>query len=124
MAAGFTWLFVAIGGGLGALLRYWVGLLVGTTGLFPWATIIINIAGSFAIGWLWAFAGDSVWFQNWGRALLIIGLLGGFTTFSAFSLDVHTLQTTNQLLQAIAYVVVTVAGCLLGVWAGVRLGSL
>ena len=67
-------------------------------------------------------AGDSDWFQAWGRALLLVGLLGGFTTFSAFSLDVHILQRAGEQLAAFGYVLAAVAGCLLGVWAGFRLG--
>ena len=123
-----SFLFVAIGGALGAVLRYSMGLLTlnltaqsaGT--VFPWATLSINIAGSFVIGLLWNLFADANWFQEWGRALLVVGLLGGFTTFSAFSLETLTLFDSNKW-HAVAYVLASVGGCLGAVAIGYWIGS-
>ena len=117
-------LFVALGGALGAVARYGVGALtlnIGLGSVFPWATLGINIAGSFAIGLIWSLFADAIWFQTWGRALIVVGLLGGFTTFSAFSLETLTLLQNNKWL-AIGYVFSSIFGCVgslaIGYWIG------
>jgi CrcB protein len=109
-------LLVAAGGALGAVLRYTVSLagfaLLGTA--FPWGTLAVNILGSFAIG---ALAGQGV--DGDARLLLVPGLLGGFTTFSAFSLEASLLWERSPALAAI-YVALSVAcgigGCVAGFW--------
>ena len=90
-------LLVFVGGGLGALLRYLAGLL--TTG--PLTTLAINVLGSFAIGLLVAVPAGPM------RLFLAVGLLGGFTTFSAFSLDALQLWQRGQPGLAVAYVLGT-----------------
>ena len=117
-------LAVAVGGAAGAVMRLLVSSMIGAHHLFPWATLAINIAGSFAIGLLWGGYGHADWFQNWGRMLLVVGLLGGFTTFSAFSLETLTLLQGGRLMTGIGYVLASVLGCLLAVFAGERLGQL
>ena len=79
-------LLVAIGGALGALGRYGIGQVV-QAGNFPVATLLVNVTGSFLIGVLWATFDESQGFQDWGKYLINVGLLGGFTTFSSFSLE-------------------------------------
>ncbi|GAD55231.1 fluoride efflux transporter CrcB [Limimaricola cinnabarinus] len=104
---------VAFGGATGASLRF----LVGQALAFPIGTFAVNLAGSFAIGVLF------VWLS--GRdaplaPLLITGLLGGFTTFSAFSLDALRLVEAGRLGAALAYVagsvILSIAACALGLW--------
>ena len=73
------------------------------------------------IGALWGHAANAEWFAQWGRALLVSGLLGGFTTFSAFSLESLTLLQEGRLLAAGSYVIASVIGCLLAAWLGYRL---
>ena len=109
---------------MGALLRYGVSGLVGVTQVFPWATLTINIAGSFAIGLVWGAFGSDEWFQQWGRALLVVGLLGGFTTFSAFSLETLNLLQNNRPGLALAYAGASVLVCLTAVYVGERSGQL
>ncbi|HZQ74562.1 MAG TPA: fluoride efflux transporter CrcB [Burkholderiales bacterium] len=103
-------LAVALGGALGSVARYLVG--VGATRLFglefPWGTLIINVAGSFLIG---AFV--EMFALKWdlpqeARVFLTVGICGGFTTFSTFSLDAYTLMERGAWWPAAAYVVASV----------------
>lgn len=113
-------ILVTIGGAVGSLLRYYVGLwalrAIGPN--FPWGTLAVNVIGCFVIG---VFAemiarrfGDSVEL----RLLLITGFLGGFTTFSAFSLDAIILYERGQATVAIVYVLASVVASLAAVVAG------
>jgi CrcB protein len=117
-------LLVFLGGGIGAALRHGVNLLVArwaATG-FPWSTLIENVSGSFAMGLLaayFAFSGGGV-SQHW-RLFLTTGILGGYTTFSAFSLDVALLYERGEAAQAALYVVASVALAVGGLFAGLAL---
>ena len=102
-----TALYVAIGGAVGVLARYGLGTTVSNDAL-PWLTVAINVAGSFLLGFL-VSVGD--WFSPELRIGLGVGLLGGFTTFSTFSVDVfRDLEAGNGLDAAVVVVVSTVAG--------------
>lgn len=114
-------LWVTLGGGLGALARFLISTWLFMPGRFPWATLIINIAGAFAIGVLWGVGQQQAWFDQWGRYLLVVGLLGGFTTFSAFSLETVVLLESGRLAQALGYVVASVVLCVLMALLGQRL---
>ena len=114
---------VACGGASGALLRFAISAAIGAHHVFPWATLAINIAGSFAIGLLWGAYGAADWFQQWGRLFLVVGLLGGFTTFSAFSLETLSLLQSTRYVLATTYVAASFAGCLLAVVMGERAGQ-
>jgi fluoride exporter len=107
---------IALGGALGSVLRY---LMVAAIGA-PWGTAAVNVLGSFAIGllavWLLGPKGPSPI-----APFLLTGLLGGFTTFSAFSLDTLKLVEAGQALQAIGYVLASVALSLIAVAIGVAL---
>ena len=113
--------WVAAGGALGAAMRYLLSALLNTGAVFPTATLTVNIAGSLAIGLAWGAWGTAPWFQEWGRAFLAVGLLGGFTTFSAFSLEVLTLVQAQRMVLAGLYVASSLAGCFAAVWLGYRL---
>src|ERR1044072_8935014 len=112
-----------VGGGLGAALRHGVNLasarLLGTA--FPYATLFENVTGSLAMGLLvglFAFKGDAS--QSW-RLFLTTGILGGYTTFSAFSLDAALLYERGELGLAALYVVASVALSVGGLFAGLAL---
>jgi CrcB protein len=118
-------LLVFLGGGIGAACRHGVnvgiGRLLGTN--FPWATMIINIAGSILMGlfaaWFAFRSGTGV--TQHARLFLTTGILGGFTTFSAFSLDTALLWERGAIGQAAAYVLVSVGISILGLFAGLWL---
>lgn len=103
-------LVVAIGGGVGAVLRYHLGNavshLAGPNQTFPWGTLAINIAGSLAMGVLLGWLARSALAAQTNETLRLaigIGLLGGFTTFSAFSAEMVTLMHRGMILQAFGY---------------------
>lgn len=118
-----AYLIVFLGGGLGAALRH--GVNVGTARLFgtsfPYGTLTVNIVGCLVMGLLtgyFAFKGDTS--QHW-RLLLTTGILGGFTTFSAFSLDVAVLYERGDIALAAFYVLASVIVSLVAVFAGLAL---
>ncbi len=108
-------LAVAAGGAAGSLLRYWATLLAARWWgeAFPWGTIAINVLGSFVIGW---FA--SLPSSHETRLLVMTGLCGGFTTFSAFSLQTLDLLRAGDTLAAAANIALSVVLCLAAVAAG------
>ncbi len=115
-----TILAIAAGGGLGSVLRY--GVAVGAFRLlgegFPWATLFVNVAGSFVIGLLTGIFAH-VWQPSAEvRVFLITGLLGGFTTFSAFSLDTANLWQSGAAGMAMVYAGLSVVFSILAVFAG------
>ncbi|RLA03481.1 MAG: fluoride efflux transporter CrcB [Gammaproteobacteria bacterium] len=118
-------LAVALGGGAGALSRY--GLVMAVTRLgftgFPWATLIVNVSGSFLIGLVWALLEHKSMLDTPWRALLIVGLLGGFTTFSSFSLETLTMMQQLRWGAAAGNVSLNLVGCLLAVAAGATLAN-
>ena len=118
---------VALGGALGSVARAWMGAAIGhlTGAAFPWGTLAINILGSFVIGWFGAITDtDGHWdlHANW-RAFVMVGLCGGFTTFSAFSLQTLDLLRAGATSRAAAYILASVTLCLVGVWMGMRVGG-
>lgn len=116
-----AFLMVGAGGALGAMGRYGVGVLVGRMGVtgFPFATMIVNIVGSLAMGLLVGLLAKLLptW-QNEARLFVAVGLLGGFTTFSAFSLDAIVLMERGQMGQALVYIAVSVVFSILALFAG------
>ncbi len=113
---------VAVGGAIGAVLRYAVlGLVQTGNTVFPWGTLAVNVIGSFLIGLLWAFFEQGAISPNM-RTFLFIGVLGGFTTFSAFSLETmslirdseKTLALFNVLLASLAPLIFAFAGLFIG----------
>jgi len=119
-----TYLFVAFGGGVGACLRFFTTQLVGRLAGpgFPFGTMTVNILGSFAMGLLVTWLAERVDGGQGLRLALATGLLGGFTTFSAFSLDAHVLYTRGLLMQAGGYVLGSVFLSLIAVFLGIWVG--
>lgn len=123
-----AYLWVAIGGALGSMARFWMAALVAELlgpefpygPQLPWGTILINILGSFVIGFFATFTGPGGRFvvSFDARAFVMVGICGGFTTFSAFSLQTLDLMRGNHWGQATANILISVIVCLLAVWAG------
>jgi CrcB protein len=117
---------VFLGGGIGSALRHGVNLLCARLfGLnFPWGTFAVNLIGSFVIGWLAAYfafrAGAG--FTQPARLFLITGVLGGFTTFSSFSLDFAMLFERGASVPAIFYVLGSVGISLVAIFLGLYVG--
>jgi CrcB protein len=114
------YLLVGVGGALGAMARYGVGSAIGALpNGFPLATLLINIVGSLAMGVLIGIlAKTTPEYQNEIRLFVAVGIFGGFTTFSSFSLDAITLVERGDFLLASAYIVGSVLLALAGLWLG------
>lgn len=113
------YLFVALGGALGASARYSlanVTLLVGLE--FPVGTLLVNVLGSLVIGIIAGVATRSKVFSHNATLFLKVGICGGFTTFSSFSLEVFELYTQQKYVTASLYVAASVVGCIIGVMLG------
>lgn len=118
-----TILWVALGGAIGSAARYgvnvWAGRMLGSE--FPWHTFIVNVVGCFAMGVLVELMALKLNVGNETRAFLTTGILGGFTTFSAYSLDFAVLVERKSYGTALAYGTGSVALSLIAVFAGLSL---
>lgn len=118
-------LLVFLGGGLGSVLRWSSGLammrLAGVS--FPWGTMFVNVVGCFIMGLMFRLLPLPTEGPASARLLVMTGMLGGFTTYSAFALDALVLWTRDDIGEAVAYVGGTLALCLIGVSLGAWLGK-
>ncbi len=124
------YLVIGLGGALGSMLRFGVGTLIDSnvqkTGyIFPWGTIIVNLTGCFVIGFIFTISGGEgrLMLSTLTRQFIMIGILGGYTTFSSFSLQTLTLAQSGQMWGALANVLLSVILCLGGVWLGAYLAG-
>ncbi len=114
--------WVALGGALGSVARYWcsgvVARAMGET--FPWGTLIVNVSGSLVIGFIATVSGPDGRFliPPEARQFMMVGILGGYTTFSSFSLQTLSLARDGEWLLAGANIVGSVVLCLIAVWVG------
>jgi fluoride exporter len=124
-----AYLWVALGGALGSVSRYWLsGLAANRFGeTFPWDTLVINVTGSFVIGIIGALASPEGRMDSQSRAFatqfLMIGVCGGYTTFSSFSWQTLRLVQDREWLYAGGNVILSVTLCMIAVWLGYALGS-
>jgi len=120
-------MWIALGAAVGGVGRYWCsGLIARSVGeTFPWGTLFVNVLGSFLIGLIAVSTGPDgrILMGTAARQAILVGVLGGFTTFSSFSLQTLTLMQDGEWLYAIGNVFISVAFCLLGVWLGFGLGN-
>jgi CrcB protein len=124
-----AYLWVAFGGALGSVSRFWLnGLIsekIGAT--FPWGTLAVNVTGSFVIGILGALALPEGRMDTPSRLFatqfLMIGVCGGYTTFSSFSLQTLNLLREREWLYAGGNVILSVVLCMIAVWLGYLLGA-
>lgn len=118
-----VWLAVALGGAMGSLARYGLGVWVrGALPAFPMATLLVNVVGGLCIGLIFAAGATRPDWPEWLRTGAITGVLGGFTTFSAFSLETLLLWQEGRVAAAFANVALNVmlslGACALGLWLG------
>lgn len=118
----FIYLLIALGGAIGSVARHWLSETVTARldGPFPWGTFLVNVSGCILIGFFASFPGGG-WRQfnpTESRAFFMVGVCGGYTTFSAFSLQTLNLLRLGDWPRAGAYVVGSVVLCLFGVWFG------
>lgn len=114
-----NFLWVALGGALGSVLRYALGVRFPIMqGQWPWATFGINTLGCLLIGILWAYCERSATLSLVVRPLLMVGVLGGFTTFSAFGLESLLIWRHGQPAMALGYMIASMLGGLLLAAAG------
>lgn len=114
---------IAVGGALGALSRYWVVGLVSRLfeRSFPYGTLAVNILGSFLIGVGYIFIVERLQVASEWHAILMVGFIGAFTTFSTFSLETVSLMQEGRLMAALTYIFSSVLVCLLATVAGIFL---
>ncbi|MCE0522685.1 MAG: fluoride efflux transporter CrcB [Methylacidiphilales bacterium] len=124
------YLVIGLGGALGSMLRFGLGSLIDTnvqkTGqIFPWGTIVVNVTGCFVIGFIFSIASAEgrIILSSLTRNFILIGILGGYTTFSSFSLQTLVLAQDGQWWGAVANVLLSVVLCLVGVWLGATLAG-
>ncbi len=117
-----AYVWIAIGSAIGGVARYWcsgvAARLIGET--FPWGTLIVNVVGSFIIGFFATLTAPDgrVFASSTTRQFVMVGLCGGYTTFSSFSLQTLNLMNDGEWLQVGANISASVVLCLLAVWIG------
>jgi CrcB protein len=122
-----AYIWIALGGALGSVARFWcsgvAARLFGET--FPWGTIIVNVAGSFIIGFFATLTGPDgrVFADTLTRQFVMMGILGGYTTFSSFSLQTLALLQDGEWWLAGANIALSVIACLAAVWLGHALAA-
>jgi CrcB protein len=116
------YLFVALGGALGSMGRYWMSGLVATGfgETFPWGTLVVNVVGSFIIGFFGTLTAPDgrLFVGGTTRQFVMTGFCGGFTTFSSFSLNTLNLLNDGEVLYAGGNILGSVTLCLISVWLG------
>ena len=119
-----TYLLVLVGGGTGALVRYAAGsaIMARFGGRFPLGTLMINVSGSFSIGFLMTLLTERFQLDPAWRLLLVIGFLGGYTTFSSFEWETFTAMRDGQFFSGMLNVVSSVILGYAAVWLGSLLG--
>jgi CrcB protein len=114
---------IAVGGMIGASARYGVSRLVPTpVDAFPWATLLTNLSGAFALGVVLVIAVELLAPSRYLRPFAATGVLGGYTTFSTFSVEADVLVKNGRAGLALAYVAASIAGGLVAAWTGVAVG--
>jgi CrcB protein len=122
-----AYLWIAMGSALGGMARFWcsgiTARLVGET--FPWGTILVNVVGSFIIGFFATLTGPDgrIFVDTLTRQFVMLGICGGYTTFSSFSLQTLSLLQDGEWWLAGANIAVSLVACLLAVWAGYALAA-
>lgn len=121
----YLYLGISFSAGMGAVLRYCISRLFLQAGvnMFPFATLLVNVVGSFLIGFLVIFLQHKLSLSESNKVILITGFLGGFTTFSAFSLETIHMLEQGEHIKAMLYVSVSIIFCLFACGIGFGLAK-
>ena len=121
-----TYLAVAFGGALGAMSRFFVynAFQRASASTFPWATLTVNVVGSFLIGIAFILITERMDMAPYWRGVITVGFLGAFTTFSTFSMDVIGLLEQGNFTHAFLYVLSSVLVCIIAAWLGLSVAKL
>ncbi len=117
-----AYFWVGLGGGIGALLRYGLSLVIPSQG-FPWSFFVINVSGSLVIGMVMALVIDYAVLSQDARLFIAVGLLGGYTTFSTFTYGLYHLMLQHHVWRSILYGVGSILGGLLATLLGILLAN-
>jgi CrcB protein len=117
-----NWIALGAAGTLGVLARHSVQQLVPRHGGLPWGTLIVNVSGALAIGFIAAFVVHQLRTPLWVQEAMTVGFLGGFTTFSALALETVVLLDRGRFVAAAGYSVGTMVAGIAAVFVGLRLG--
>jgi len=121
------YLWIGLGSALGGMTRYWmsgaIARAIGET--FPWGTLVVNVVGSFIIGFVAILTAPDgrIFLSSTTRLALMTGFCGGYTTFSSFSLQTLNLLNDGEYLYAGANILISVVVCLVAVWAGAAVAN-
>ena len=122
-----TYIYIAVGGAIGSMARFAMAGVIarGLDEIFPWGTLLVNITGCFVIGLFATMTGPDgrATVPSEFRQFVMVGICGGFTTFSSFSLQTLTLARDGDITRASLNVVASVALCLAGVYLGALAGA-
>lgn len=125
--AALSYLFVALGGALGAMARYALNVWLQRDGVFPWGTLSANLIGCLVMGAIAQLVAQSAWFNSAGiipdqyRLLFAVGFCGSFTTLSALALEMNTMLQRNEIVSSFAYLMTTLIGGFACFYLGVML---
>ena len=123
-----TYLWIALGGALGSMARYALSSFIAATygEVFPWGTLVVNVSGCFVIGFFAAITGADgrVIVSPDFRQFFMVGICGGYTTFSSFSLQTLNLLRGGDWLRGGGNAALSLVACMLGVWAGATLAGM
>ncbi len=123
----YSYLFVAVGGALGAMSRYGLNVLLQREVEFPWGTLTANLAGCLVMGVVAQLVAGTAWFNDSGiipdqyRLLFAVGFCGSFTTLSAFVMELNTMIQKNELFFSFSYIVATLVGGFACFYVGIML---
>lgn len=117
-------MYIAVGGALGSVMRYLVSIGIHSVlgRGFPYGTLTVNVLGSFMMGFLFIYLIERSSLGPEWRALILIGFLGAFTTFSTFSIETLNLIESGAMARAFTNILISVITCILATWLGVILG--
>ena len=123
----YSYLFVAVGGALGAMSRYGLNVLLQRDVEFPWGTLTANLAGCLVMGIVAQLVAGAAWFNDSGivpdqyRLLFAVGFCGSFTTLSAFVMELNTMVQKNEFFFSFSYIVATLVGGFACFYVGIML---